>query len=75
MSGHNDKIGNVRCICPSKKQTVVALPTCEAEYHALVAASREPVRERRVIGEAEWNTCYPTKLQSDNQSTARLVTG
>lgn len=52
----------------SKKQTSVALSTCEAEYFAMSIAAQEVVWKRKVMSEIGLIMKGPTLLHSDNES-------
>lgn len=68
MSGIWLKIGNAVCAWASRKQPTVALPTCEAEYHALTLAAKEVLRISRVFKEAGFKWNGNPIIWSDNQS-------
>jgi hypothetical protein len=55
----------------SKKQAVIALSTCEAEYIALCMGCKESVWLRRLLKDFNVNIDQPTELKVDN--TAAIV--
>eukprot|EP00253_Pinus_taeda_P031971 PITA_31971 len=57
----------------SKKQSTVALSSCEAEYQALCAATCEAIWLRRLLKYAGKEQKQPTSIKSDNQSTIKLA--
>ena len=65
----------------SRKQTIVAASTCEAEYISLCATSKEALWLRRVIHDIinpvktvkDLHPNRPTKILSDNQSAIALA--
>lgn len=59
----------------SRKQSVVALSTMEAEYIALCQATKEVCFHRELLNELEFNMYveYPTKILCDNQGAQFLV--
>eukprot|EP00171_Calliarthron_tuberculosum_P003754 IDg3754t1 len=77
MSGFMVKLGDAVCLWGSKKQSTVALSTCESEYYAMTLAAKETVWVRRVLMESgmykHWNV--PVPLRSDNQSAITWATG
>ena len=75
MSGYLIKLGNATCIWGSKKQTSVALSTCESEYFAMVLASKEIVWLTRVLNEAGLKPNSELPLCSDNQAAVGGATG
>eukprot|EP00253_Pinus_taeda_P013451 PITA_13451 len=57
----------------SKKQSTVALSSCEVEYQALCAATCETIWLRRLLKDAGKEQKEPTSIKSDNQSTIKLA--
>ena len=57
----------------SKKQTIVALSTAEAEYVALCAAVQECIWLRLLLGDFQENQVKPTVIFEDNQSAIRIT--
>ena len=75
-TGYAFKVGNSVLSWGSKKQSVIALSTCEAEYYALTEGGKEAIHLNRLLWEFEHQKpiCDETILQSvklfcDNQST------
>ena len=56
-----------------KKQSTVALSSCEAEYQALCAATCEAIWLRRLLNDAGEEQKESTTIKSDNQSTIKLA--
>lgn len=67
LSGYIIKIGGASCIWGSKDQATVALSTCEAEYHAIIPASKELIGICRILKEVGVDIDYVPELLSDNQ--------
>ena len=62
----------------SRKQTIVAASTCEAEYISLCATSKETIWLRRVVYDilkqvTGTTKVSPTNIMSDNQSAIHLA--
>ena len=57
----------------SKKQSVVAMSSCEAEYIALSSASREAVWLRRLLHDLGEPQNHPTMIKVDNTSAIALA--
>lgn len=59
----------------SKKQSVVALSTMEAEYVAVCQGAKEVVFVRNLLEEMGFNefTCEPTRIMCDNQGAQFMV--
>eukprot|EP00253_Pinus_taeda_P028118 PITA_28118 len=57
----------------SKKQSTVALSSCEAEYQALCAAMCEAIWLKRLLNDAGKEQKNSTSIKSDNQSTIKLA--
>eukprot|EP00253_Pinus_taeda_P031210 PITA_31210 len=66
-------IGSEVIAWSSKKQSTVALSSCEAEYQALCAATCEAIWLRRLLKDAGKAQKQPTSIKSDNQSTIKLA--
>ena len=58
----------------SKKQTVVALTTAEAEYVALCAAVQEVSWMRKLLSDLGESYTVPTTVREDNQSAIAIAT-
>ena len=56
-----------------RKQSCVALSSCEAEYIALAEASKEVVWMRRLLQDLGGETTEPTVIMEDNQSVIRMI--
>lgn len=57
----------------SKKQTAVALSSCEAEYMAICAAAKEAIWLRRLLEDLGYQQEQPTTLFNDNASAIRVA--
>ena len=57
----------------SKKQTMIALSSMEAEYVALSEAGYEATWLRNLYGELGFPQNYPTKITGDNNSSVILT--
>ena len=57
----------------SKKQSIVALSSCEAKYIALTIASAQALWLRKLLDEIGEKQHGPTTLYCDNQSTIQLA--
>ena len=57
----------------SRKQTVVALSTTEAEYVALSTATQEAVWLRRLLSDIKITPTMPTIIREDNQGTIAVA--
>lgn len=69
MTGYLIKLGEALVIWGSKKQTAVALSTCESEYYALGSAVQEVIWIKRVFKEAGLKVnCENVPVRSDNQA-------
>ena len=75
MSGYMIKLDKALCVWGAKKQSAVALSTCEAEYHAMTLAAAELLWIRRVMMEAGIFVANGTPLRSDNQSAISWAIG
>ena len=68
MTGFLMKIGHGLISWAAKKQSSVALSTCEAEYFAMSVAGQEILWLRSVLAEMGFPCKSPTALHSDNIS-------
>ncbi len=75
MSGYFAKVGNAICAWGARKQSAVALSTCEAEYYAMSHGCSRDSLLRRVLMEAGIAIHSATPLRSDNQSAIAWATG
>lgn len=57
----------------SKKQSIVALSSTEAEYIALSSAAKEAVHIRKLVSEMGFGDVKTVQIYSDNQSSQCLV--
>eukprot|EP00253_Pinus_taeda_P031592 PITA_31592 len=57
----------------SKKQSTLALSSCEAEYQALCAATCEAIWLRRLLNDAGEEKKESTIIKTDNQSTMKVA--
>lgn len=73
ITGYAFNIGSGVIAWSSKKQSTVALSSCEAEYQALCAATCEAIWLRRLLKDAGKEQKQPTSIKSDNQSTIKLA--
>ena len=72
MSGFMVKLGNAVVMWGCKKQTSVAISSCEAEYYAMTPASQEIISIGRVLNEAGIDCKYlGVPMRSDNQAAIR----
>lgn len=58
----------------SRKQSLVALSTCEAELQAVCEAVKEVIWLKRIIAEFEDTPPAPTIVYNGNQSTINMIT-
>ena len=63
------------CSWNAKKQSSIALSTCESEYYAMTMAAQETIWARRVMDEAGLKVNGPTTLRTDNQGAILWATG
>ncbi|KAL0408224.1 UNVERIFIED_CONTAM: Retrovirus-related Pol polyprotein from transposon TNT 1-94 [Sesamum radiatum] len=56
-----------------KKQTIVALSSCEAKYVAATMATKECLWLRRLIREMVTNLNHPIQIFCDNESAIKLA--
>lgn len=73
ITGYTFNIGSKVIACSSKKQSTVALSSCEAKYQALCAATCEAIWLRRLVNDAGKEQKNSTSIKSDNQSTIKLA--
>ena len=71
-SGEFFQIGNCAVSWRSKKQSVVALSSCEAEYVSLCSATQEAVWLRRLLKSIGFEQKQPTTICEDNQGAICL---
>ncbi len=71
-SGYVFRLGNASISWKSKKQTVVALSTTEAEYIALCAATQEAVWLRRLLKDIHMEQVGSTLILEDNTGAIAL---
>ena len=71
-SGQIFKLGKCAISWRSRKQSIVALSTTEAEYVALCEASQEAVWLRRLLGDIGFTQNTPTVVFEDNQGAIAL---
>lgn len=60
-------------IWSSKKQSLVALSTCEAEYYAIAEAAKEVIWLRKLLESFDVSYKMSTPILTDNQSTIRMI--
>ncbi|KRX50952.1 Retrovirus-related Pol polyprotein from transposon TNT 1-94 [Trichinella murrelli] len=72
-SGYVFQLGHGTIAWSTKRQTIVALSTTEAEYVALAEASRELLWLRQLLNDFGVQTPDATTLYEDNQGCIRLV--
>ena len=65
-------IGKIVCLWSSKKQSIVALSTCEAEYVAAASACQS-VWLSNIMTQIGFNLDVPIKIYVDNVSTINLA--
>lgn len=75
MGGYFGKVGQATVHWGAKKQTAVAVSTCEAEYVAMSIACQEILWIRRVLEESGVPTSGPTLVRSDNVSGKNWADG
>eukprot|EP00253_Pinus_taeda_P021633 PITA_21633 len=73
ITGYTFSIGSRLIAWSSKKQSIVALSSCEAEYQALWAAMCEAIWLRRLLNDAGKEQNNSTSIKSDNQRTIKLA--
>ncbi|KRX55061.1 Retrovirus-related Pol polyprotein from transposon TNT 1-94 [Trichinella sp. T9] len=72
-SGYVFQLGHGTIAWPTKRQTIVALSTTEAEYVAVAETSRELLWLRQLLNDFGVQTPDATTLYEDNQGCTRLV--
>ncbi|XP_031252816.1 secreted RxLR effector protein 161-like [Pistacia vera] len=72
-SGYCFKYGSTACSWPSKKQSIVALSTCEAEYVVIASSACQVVWLRNLLSQIHCSIEGPMKIFVDNTSTIRLA--
>ena len=73
MSGQVFKMGNCTISWRSRKQSIVALSTTEAEYVAMCEAAQEAVWLRRLLSDIGFTQKAPTVIAEDNQGAICLT--
>eukprot|EP00253_Pinus_taeda_P010317 PITA_10317 len=73
ITGYAFNIGSGVIAWSSKKQSTVALSSCEVEYQALCATTCEAIWLRRLLKDVRKEQKQPTSIKSDNQSTIKLA--
>ena len=73
MSGYTFFLGDSLVAWSSKKQSVVAQSSTEAEYIALSHAGRELLWLRQLLRDLDIPVDEPTTVYEDNQSSIKLV--
>jgi len=71
--GYAFNIGSGVIAWSSKRQSIVALSSYEAEYQALCAATCEAIWLRRLLNDAGEGQKESTSIKSDNQSAIKLA--
>ena len=66
-------IGKTVCLWSSKKQSIVALSTCEAEYVATAASACQSVWLSNIMTQIGFNLDVPIKIYVDNVSAINLA--
>lgn len=61
-------------IWSSKKQSLVALSTCEAEYYAITETAKEVIWLRKLLESFNKSPDAQTTILTDNQSTISMIT-
>ena len=72
-SGYVLMLSNCAVSWKSKKQTVIALSTAEAEYIALSAATQEVSWMRKLLDDLGEKCSGPTVVKEDNQSAMAIA--
>eukprot|EP00253_Pinus_taeda_P004999 PITA_04999 len=73
ITGYAFNIGSGVIAWSSKKQSNVALSSCEDEYQALCVAMCEAIWLRRLLKDVGKEQKNSTSIKSDNQSTTKLA--
>jgi len=66
-------IGKTVCLWSSKKQSIVALFTCEAEYVAVTASACQSVWLSNIMTQIGFNLDVPIKIYVHNVSAINLA--
>jgi len=66
-------IGKTVCLWSSKKQSIVILSTCEAEYVVAAASACQSVWLRNIMTQIGFNLDVPIKIYVDNVSAINLA--
>ncbi|XP_074347280.1 secreted RxLR effector protein 161-like [Apium graveolens] len=72
-SGYAFRIGSAIFSWSSKKQQIVALSTCEAEYMAAAACACQAIWLGYILGESNFAKEGPVKIYVDNKSAISLA--
>eukprot|EP00253_Pinus_taeda_P026363 PITA_26363 len=73
ITGYAFSIGSGVISWSSKKQSTIALSSCEAEYQVLCAATCKPIWLRRLLSDTGEGQKEATSIKTDNQSTIKLA--
>jgi len=73
ITGYAFSIGSRVISWSSKKQSIVALSSCEGEYQALCATTCKSIWLRRLLNDAGEGQKEATSIKTDNQSTIKLA--
>eukprot|EP00253_Pinus_taeda_P031834 PITA_31834 len=73
ITGYAFSIGSRVIAWSNKKQSTVALSSCEVEYQALCAATCEAIWLRRLLNDAGEEQKESTIIKTNNQSTIKLA--
>lgn len=73
ITGYAFSIGSGVISWSSKKQSTVALSSCEAEYQALCVATCEAIWLRRLLSDAGEEQKEATSIKNENHSTIKLA--
>eukprot|EP00253_Pinus_taeda_P005970 PITA_05970 len=73
ITGYAFSIGSRVISWSRKKQSIVALSSCEAEYQASCAATCEAIWLRRLLSDTGEGQEEATSIKTDNQSTIKLA--
>jgi hypothetical protein len=72
-TGYVFKLGGAAITWNSKRQTTVALSSCEAEYVAAAQAAKEAIWIRSFLGELDVLQDWPITIETDSQSALSLM--
>lgn len=72
-SGYSFMLGKTVCSWPSKKQSIIALSMCEAEYVAAASSACQSVWLSNVMSQIGFNLKDPIKIYVDNVSAINLA--